>query len=70
MRRHPGWSCRLIRGDETRLLEHFNDLPVTRLGIVTEASFEIDANDATLIALPIEDVMSRWEAGFEEVFRH
>ena len=56
--------------DETRLLEHFNDLPVTRLGIVTEASFEIDANDATLIALPIEDVMSRWEAGFEEVFRH
>ena len=57
-------------GDETRLLEHFTDVPVTRLGVVNETRFEVDVNDQTLIALPIEDVMSPWEAGFEEVFRH
>ena len=54
--------------DETRLFEHFADVPVTRLGVVAETRFEIDVNDETLIALPIEDVMSRWESGFEEVF--
>ncbi len=55
---------------ETRLLEHFTDLPVTKLGVVTETRFEVDVNGETLIALPIEDVRCRWEAGFEEVFRH
>ena len=55
--------------DETRLLEHFTDLPVTRVGVVTETHFEIDVNEEALIALPIADVMSCWEAGFEEIFR-
>ena len=56
--------------DEALLFEHFTDVPVTRLGVVGETRFGIDVNEETLISMPIQDMMSRWESGFEEVFRH
>ena len=56
--------------DEALLFEHFTDVPVTRLGVVGETHFGIDVNEETLISMPIQDMMSRWESGFEKVFRH
>ncbi len=56
--------------DETRFSRHFSDVPVTRIGVVTENRFELAVNRLPLISLPVRELRDVWESSFEEVFRN
>ncbi len=56
--------------DETRFSRHFSDVPVTRVGVVTENRFEFAVNRLPLISLPVRELRDVWESSFEEVFRN
>ncbi len=56
--------------DETRFSRHFSDVPVTRVGVVTENRFELAVNRLPLISLPVRELRDVWESSFEEVFRN
>ena len=56
--------------DETRFSRHFSDVPVTRIGVVTENRFELAVNRLPLISLPVRELRDIWESSFEEVFRN
>ena len=55
---------------EVEFLNVVSEVPVTKLGEVTDQNFQISINQRLVISLPIQELFQVWDSSLDEVFKH